>query len=112
MSSRSPTQSSLAVLRAQGYVCWVVEHWNAYTRRRVDLFNAWDILAVGNGETLAVQTTSASNVSARVRKIADNEYTAELRKAGWRLEIHGWRKRKVKRGGKAERWVCRVVDVS
>ena len=112
MSGRSPTQSSLAALRAQGYACWIVEHWNSYTRRREDLFNAWDILAVGNGETLAVQTTSASNVSARVRKIADNEYTAELRKSGWRLEIHGWRKRKVKRGGKAERWVCRVVDVS
>lgn len=112
MSGRSPTQLSLAALRAQGYACWIVEHWNSYTRRREDLFNAWDILAVGNGETLAVQTTSASNVSARVRKIADNPYTPELRKAGWNLEVHGWRKRPVKRGAKALRWVQRVVDVS
>lgn len=110
--SRSPTQSSLAALRAQGYVCWIVEYWNSFTRRRCDLFGAWDIIALREGEVLFVQTTSGSNVSARARKIADNEYTPVIRKAGVRMEVHGWRKAKVKRGSKAERWVQRVVDVS
>ena len=32
--------------------------------------------------------------------------------AGWRVEVHGWRKVKVKRGGKAIRWACRVVDMA
>lgn len=110
--SRTPTQSSLAVLRAHGYACWIVEHWNSFTRRRVDLFGAWDILALRKDEVLFVQTTSGSNVAARVRKIAYNEYTPAIREAGVRMEVHGWSKRKVKRGGKAERWVQRVVDVS
>ena len=30
---------------------------------------------------------------------------------GWIVEIHGWRKVKVKRGGKLTRWECRVVTV-
>lgn len=112
MSGRSPTQSSLAVLRAQDYVCAVVEKWNSHTRRREDMFGLVDIVALRKGEVLFVQTTSDSNVSARVRKIADHANTQAIRESCARFEVHGWRKRKVKRGGKAERWVCRVVDVS
>ncbi|MDE2467327.1 MAG: hypothetical protein KGL35_00905 [Bradyrhizobium sp.] len=104
--SASPTQRSLSHLRGLGYVCWIVEHWNHFTRRRQDLFGAWDILALREGEVLFVQTTSGSNVSARIRKIADNEYTPTIRKAGVRLEVHGWRK------GANGRWALRTVDVS
>lgn len=107
MASTSPTGRSLAALRERGYMPWVVEYWNAFSRKRVDLFGCWDILAVGNGETLAVQTTSYSGVSARVKKIADNAFLADCREAGWRLEVHGWRKHP-----KTGRWVCRIVDVS
>lgn len=108
----SPTQLSLAALRAEGYTAQVVERWNPYARIRQDLFGFVDIVAIRDGETLGVQTTSASCMSARVRKIADAEHLAVVRAAGWRIEVHGWRKRKVKRDGKAERWRCRVVDVS
>jgi len=108
----TPTQRSLAHLRREGYEVAIVEHWNSFIRRRQDLFGIIDLLAVRAGETLAVQTTSGSNVSARVKKIAANEYTDTIREANVRLEVHGWAKRKVKRGGKAERWHCRIVDVS
>jgi len=108
----SPTQLSKSALVAQGYAVWIVEHWNSFTHRRVDLFNAWDLIAVRKDEVLFVQTTSGSNVSARVKKIAANEYTDVIREANIRLEVHGWAKRKVKRGGKAERWHCRIVDMS
>ena len=54
----SPTTRSLAQLRERGYQVWVVEYWNAFSRKRVDLFGIFDILGVGNGETIAVQTTS------------------------------------------------------
>lgn len=108
----SPTQLSLAMLRDDGWTCWVVEHWNGFTHKRVDLFNCVDILALRGNETLAVQTTSDSNVSARVHKIAANEYADRMREAGWALHVHGWSKKLVKRGGKAMRWSCRVVDVS
>lgn len=106
MAGKSPTGRSLENIRERGYVPWVVEYWNAFSRKRVDLFGIFDIIAVGNGETLAVQTTSGSNVSARVKKIADSEYIAACRDAGWRIEVHGWRK------SARNRWVLRVVDVS
>ena len=106
MASTSPTGRSLANIRERGYKPWVVEYWNAFSRKRVDLFGIFDILAVGNGETLAVQTTSGSNVSARVKKIAASEYIGFCRDSGWRIEVHGWRLNTKKR------WVLRIVDVS
>ena len=102
----SPTQRSLKSIKERGYAPWIVEYWNSFSRKRVDLFGIFDILAVGNGETLAVQTTSSSNVSARVKKIAASEYIAGCRESGWRVEVHGWRK------NASNRWVLRVVDIS
>lgn len=106
MAGNSPTSRSLEALRERGLAPWVVEYWNSFSRKRVDLFGTWDIVAVGNGEIVFVQTTSGSNVSARVKKIANSEYTPMLREAGVRLEVHGWRK------SSRNRWVLRVVDVS
>jgi len=102
----SPTQRSLAHLREQGYTAAVVERWNSHARIRQDLFGFIDILALRDGETLGVQATSGSNVSARVAKIAEHELVGAVRAAGWRVEVHGWRK------NAAGRWVLRVEDVS
>lgn len=102
----SPTQRSLAHLRKNGYRVAIVEKWNHFTKRRADLFGVVDLLAIRAGETLAVQTTSGSNVAARAKKIADAEATPDMRKAGWRLVIHGWRKAA---NGK---WTLREVDCS
>jgi hypothetical protein len=55
-----------------------------------------------------VQTTSASNVSARIRKIADNPTTVNCREANVRLLVHGWAKPTKKR----RTWALRVEDVS
>lgn len=112
MAGRSPTQSSLAALRAEGYTCWVVEYFNSFTRRRVDLFGCIDILAIRDGETLAVQTTSDSCVSARKKKMTDNEYMPAMRAAGWTIHIHGWRKKPKVKGSKAMIWKQRIVDMS
>lgn len=111
MAGKSPTQNSLAILRAQGYECWIVEYWNSFTRKRVDLFGMFDILALRDGETLAVQTTT-SGVAARVKKITDSPYLDAVRKAGWRIEVHGWRKGAKVRGGKTQIWKQRIVDLS
>src|ERR1700687_2738371 len=85
----SPTQRSLAELRARGYRAQVVERWNPYAKVRVDLFGFIDIVAVGNGETVGVQATSGDNVSHRIQKIAESEAVGDVRKSGWRLLIHG-----------------------
>lgn len=102
----TPTQRSLKYLRDDGWRCAVVERWNPHARVRQDLFGVIDILAIRDWETLAVQVTSGSGVSARVKKIADAEATPAIRAAGWRFEVHGWRK------NAKGRYVLRTVDVS
>lgn len=88
----TPTQLSLRHLRADGYLAEVTERWNPHARVRNDLFGFIDILAVRGPETLAVQTTSAANVSARIRKISDAPTVAAVREAGWTIRVHGWAK--------------------
>jgi hypothetical protein len=71
-----------------------------------------DILAIRRGEVLAVQTTTSSNMAARVRKIADSPLLPKVREANVRVIVHGWAARVVKRGERAREWVLRVEDVS
>lgn len=102
----TPTQRSLKHLRAEGYLAEVVEKWIPQARIRKDLYGFIDVLAIKEGEVLGVQVTSGSNVSARLKKIADHENVDAVRKAGIRIEVHGWRK------NAKNRYVLRVVDVS
>lgn len=102
----SPTQRTLAHLRKQGYLVAITEKWNPWAKIRQDLFGIVDVLAVREGETLAVQCTSGDNVSKRVAKIAESETVPMLRKAGWKIVVHGWRK------GANGRWALREIDCS
>lgn len=81
---------------------WIVEHFNTFTKRRLDLFNFGDILCIGNGEIVIVQTTTASNMSAREKKIMDNPYAHEWIKSGGIIVLHGWSKKGAK--GKRKLW--------
>lgn len=101
----SPTQLSLKKLRADGYLVTITERWNAFAKIRQDMFGFIDLLAIKEGEILAVQTTTASNMSARANKIADSEHVGMVRKSGMKIHIHGW----IKTGRK---WECKVMDVS
>lgn len=102
----SPTQRSKKHLEELGYFVWITEHWNAFARIRQDLWGFADLLALKEGEVLAVQTTSGSNVSARVKKIAEHDNVAKVRQAGIQIHVHGWAK------GKNGRYSLRVVDCS
>lgn len=88
----SPTQRSLNYLRDQGYLVAVTEHWNPFAKIRQDLYGFVDVLAVQEGKTLAIQTTSSSNFSARRKKIVEHKNLPILIAAGWEVVIHGWRK--------------------
>ena len=104
----SPTQLSLKELRKTCPTVQVVEVWNPHVRQRKDLFGFIDILAITNeGETVAVQSTSWSNTGSRASKIAESEHVASVRKAGWRILIHGWRKNE-----KTNRYELKTLDVS
>jgi len=57
-------------------------------------------------EVLAVQTTTAGNMSARVKKIGDHENVGHVREAGWTIHVHGWHQDDKKK------WHCKIKDVS
>jgi hypothetical protein len=102
----SPTKLTLRHLREQGYTAEIVERWNSHAGVRQDLLGFIDVLALRGAETLAVQTTSASNVASRVKKIALCQHIGAVREAGWAIHVHGWAK-------KAGRWtLAQDVDVS
>jgi hypothetical protein len=106
VSGLTPTQLTIRKLTEDGWpLIEVVERYDHRTRRRHDLFGFIDVLAVGPDGTLAVQTTSYSNVSSRVNKIKGHENTEALRQTNWRIVVHGWRKKKGK-------WIVREVDLT
>lgn len=92
MAKTSPTQRSLKVMRERGYKAEVTEHWNPFAKIRKDLFGFVDIVCVGGGETVGVQTTSYSNISARREKILASSHLKPLLDANWSIRIHGWKK--------------------
>ena len=107
----SPTQRSLALLREQGYTPWIVEYWNAYARIRKDLYGFIDIVALKENTPglLGVQTTSGSNVSARITKIRANPLHRLWLSCGNRIQVHGWRK--LTRGFSRPTWQCQITDI-
>lgn len=91
----TPQARAIGVLRGQGFEVDTVERISRVRGMtwRNDLFGAFDLLAVNaEGVVKAVQVTSRSNVSARVRKLADLPVLGWLRKAGWSLEVWGYGK--------------------
>jgi len=103
---KQPAQRTLEYLRGLGYRVAVVERWNPYARIRQDCFGCIDVLAVRGDETLAVQATSGSNVSARVAKMIVCDALVDMRAAHWTVQVHGWRK------NSKGRWQLRVEDLS
>ena len=107
----SPTQRSLAYLRDLGYHCEVVERWNAFTKTRRDLWGWCDVLAIREGEVLAVQVT-ASGVSSRIKKIQESETVGAVRKAGIRIHVHGWIRQPINKTRKRVTYKLRIEDIS
>lgn len=59
------------LFQRNGYLCEVVEHFNAYAGKTNDLFGFADLIATSPSEkkTVLIQTTTSSNLSARRNKI-------------------------------------------
>lgn len=101
----SPTQLSLKKLRAEGYLVAITEKWNVFCKIRQDMWGWCDLLAIKENEVLAVQTTSYTNISARVQKITNSDTLGMVRKSNIKVNVHGWRK-------VGSRWECKVIDIS
>jgi hypothetical protein len=96
----------MAYLRDLGYRVEVVEKWNAFTKTKKDLFGCIDLIAIGNGETLAVQVTSRSNMSSRRAKILAAEAFPDMIRSGWQVWLHGWAK------NRSNRWEIKAERLS
>lgn len=101
----SPTQRSLKLMRDKGYYSEVVERYNSFTKKRNDFAGFLDILCLGDGEVVGVQTTSYSNMSARVKKIREHENLNFVLNSGIRILVHGWHK-------VGNRWQVKEVEIS
>lgn len=110
----SPTARTLKWCRDKGFdPVQVVEHWNAFSRKRNDLFKFVDVLGILGNQTFGIQTTSRGNMSARKKKIEqDNAQTlSRLKDAGWVILLQGWGKVSVKRGSKSKKWDVKIVEL-
>lgn len=114
----SPTQRTLRAMRDRGLKCAIVEKFNAYAGPfgiRQDLFGIIDVLALDPEiGVIGVQSTG-QDFSGHKRKLMEErnqECFDWLSTPGCTLELWGWRKVKVKRGGKAVRWTPRVAHIT
>ena len=82
----------LKALRADGFHAETVERWDAFSRKRHDLFGLIDVLAVGYGGTVAVQVTSRSNMASRRTKMQGSPALAAMKAAGWSVQLWGYDK--------------------
>lgn len=103
---KGPSQRSIDKLRREGYRVANAEKYNAYTKKSQDLFGIIDLVAIGNGETIGVQATTANNQATRAKKMLESEALEELIECGWRIVVHGWRK-----NTKGTRWICNEIDM-
>jgi hypothetical protein len=92
------TQMSLKHIRADPRIhqAAIVERWMPNSSGgigvRKDLFGIIDILAIGPGLTIAIQSTSKKQITPHVRKLTDAPESVEVLRAGWELWIYGWAK--------------------
>lgn len=99
----SPTQLSLRSLRAAECTVDVVEYWNSFTKKRKDLYGFVDIVAVQTSVWF-VQTTTRSNMSSRIQKIASLPAADACLLAGARILVHGWHK-------VGARWQVKAIEL-
>ena len=76
------------------------------SKKRRDLFGFIDILAIKDADVIAIQATTRSHVSDRVKKIENSKYVDAVRKCAWSIEVWGWYQ--TKDGD----WKVRIVDCS
>jgi len=89
--AKTPTTRTLEWLGEHGWTADVVERRVTRSVSK-DFLGIADIIAIRQGETVAVQATSASNVAARVRKVEEAPELRTIREAGWQIWVVGWRR--------------------
>ncbi len=110
----SPVQRTLRELRQQGCLCDIVERFNSFAGpfgKRMDLFGFLDLIALGPDNRIIGIQACGQDFAAHKRKILENEYAPQWVLCA-RIQLWGWSKRKLKRGGKAMRWQARIEEIT
>jgi hypothetical protein len=91
----SPTSRTLTFLRRQGYLADVVERFIPDLQHKKDLFGVADVLAIHPRDRLVllVQATTRAHLADRSKRIQARPESAQLLRAGVRVEIWGWGQR-------------------
>ena len=108
----SPTQRTLKWLRDKGRTCGIVERFNHYGGEfgiRQDLFNFIDIIAIDPVDGIIGVQSCGQAFSEHVKKMTANDVLPLWLKFA-KVELIGWRKVVLRRGGSAVRWTPRVMD--
>ena len=116
----SPTQRTLRELRAIGRLVDVCERWMINPRHpaggfRKDMFGFLDLIALDPERGIIGIQSCGQSYKAHLDMIMDSDKTEnviEWLKCGGKLELWGWRKLKLKRGGKAMRWRPRIKEIT
>ena len=106
----SNTSRTLEYLRSQGWEADKVEQFNPYAGKfgqRKDLFGIIDIVALTEYGIAGIQSCGHA-FAEHDRKILDSPLALKWLEKGGHLTLIGWRKVKLKRGGKAMRWQPRI----
>ncbi len=112
----SPTQRTIRELKNQGRRCAIVEKFNAFVGPhgvRQDLFGIIDVIALDPERGVVGVQSCGQAFAAHERKFLEEraqECVDWLSTPGTVLELWGWRKVKLARGGKAMRWQPRIRE--
>ena len=106
---KSPTARTLDECRARGWPAQVVERYNRFARRRIDLFGVIDLVAITPAGILGIQATSGSNHASRRSKIADEPRAKAWLEAGGLLAVWTYAKRGAH--GKRKLWTLREEPI-
>ena len=112
--AKSNTSRTLEYLRQAGWQAGMVERWVRAPGRpgggiRIDLFNFLDIVAMGDGKIIGVQSTGQA-FSEHDKKILAEPRALTWIECGGRLILIGWRRIKKVRGKKAMVWSPRIKE--
>lgn len=125
----TPTQRTLAVLKAQRVTAQVVERWIPFAELknpqpgvkrppgvRQDLFGLFDILALRSVDLtyiriVGIQCCAMSGRAEHLLKMHASPFLIDWLRAGGLVELWCWRKLLLKRGAKAKRWRYEITTV-
>ena len=111
----TPTQRTLELLRSRNWTYGKVETFNRFAGahgQRKDLFGFADFIALDNLSIIAIQSCGQafSEHNKMILCSSCTENVIKWLRCGGRVILIGWRKVKVKRGGKAMVWKPREYE--